>query len=62
LFFKYFFDSFIHPDVKHESKYKKIVNSGLVSFTLQQCTDGENFIYNIDADSIINIYGGFESK
>ena len=47
----------------HEAKSKKIMNSGVVSFTLRQAVDEKgNYLYAIDPASINVIYGGFTTK
>lgn len=63
LWFKYFFQTFLPHAVDHDAKKKKIVNSGVVAFTLETCI-GEDGVamYRIDPNSIQNIYGGFTTK
>jgi hypothetical protein len=63
LWFKSFFQTFLPNAIEHPAKSKKIANSGVVTFTLQQAIDQDNmFIYAIDPQSIEVVYGGFESK
>lgn len=47
----------------HEAKSKKIMNSGVVSFTLRQAVDEKgNYLYGIDPVSVTVVYGGFTTK
>lgn len=61
LWFKAFFQTFLPHGVDHISKKKKIVNSGVIAFTLTEATNeqGEK-MYRIDPLSIQSVYGGFE--
>lgn len=62
LYFKYFFHTYLSPHSKHIAKTHKIVNSGVVSFTIKRGLLDNNYIYSIEEDSITVLYGGFEHK
>mmetsp|Transcript_17265 Transcript_17265/g.42503 ORF Transcript_17265/g.42503 Transcript_17265/m.42503 type:complete len:359 (-) Transcript_17265:386-1462(-) len=60
LWFKEFFKNYLPRASTHKSKKKKMVNCGVVAFTLQHArhpTHGD--LYRIDPDSITVVYGGF---
>ncbi|RYH25718.1 histidine phosphatase family protein [archaeon] len=66
LWFKYYFQTFLPHESTHEAKSKKISNSGVVGFTIQQTTDlltedGQPR-YRIMPDSLVVVYGGFTTK
>lgn len=58
LWFRYFFKTFLPARSTHEAKTKKMLNSGVVGFTLSR--DKSN--YRIDPDSVDVVYGGFAKK
>lgn len=63
LWFKHFFQTFVPFHVNHPSKNQKLVNSGVVSFTLHRCEDEFGApSYRIDPSTIETVYGGFTSK
>ncbi|CEM20141.1 unnamed protein product [Vitrella brassicaformis CCMP3155] len=57
--FRHFFRAYMPGDVDHVAKRKKIVNGGMVRFTLQKRIIGEGVDYHIDPASVAVIYGGF---
>jgi broad specificity phosphatase PhoE len=60
LWFKEFFKAFLPKASTHKSKKKKIVNCGVVAFTIQHAKHAKHGdLYRIDPDSIDVIYGGF---
>lgn len=60
LFFRSFFQMFLPRGIEHIGKKKKIVNGGVVMFTLREATvDASNKEYMIDPSSIVVVYGGF---
>jgi len=59
LWFKAFFQMFIARSAEHIAKKKKLVNAGVVAFTLEQGEPGE---FHIPVDSIEPIFGGFEGE
>ena len=56
LWFRSFFREFLPRELDHISKKKKMVNGGLVAFTLIKMGDK----VAIDPDSVQVIYGGFK--
>ena len=63
LWFKSFFQLFLPPATDHISKKRKIVNCGVVGFTLQVVRDARGAtLYRIDPASIAVVYGGFDTK
>jgi hypothetical protein len=63
LWFKYYFQTYLPYSVNHDSKKKKITNSGVVSFTLGRGDDDKGQqLYRIEPDSITVLYGGFTTK
>lgn len=64
LWFKYFFQTFLPHSCTHESKNKKIQNSGAIAFKIEEFTDpsdGVNY-FRVDPESIVTVYGGFTTK
>ena len=63
LWFRSFFQLFLPPAADHISKKRKIVNCGVVGFTLQVVRDARGAtLYRIDPASIAVVYGGFDTK
>jgi broad specificity phosphatase PhoE len=63
LWFKSFFNVFLPPDSDHQAKSRKLVNCGIVGFTLQAGRDARgNAKYRVDPASLAVVYGGFETK
>lgn len=64
LWFKHFFQTFLPHKTDHEAKTKKITNSGVVAFTLQQTFETEDGMprYRVDPESLVIVYGGFTTK
>eukprot|EP00611_Tribonema_gayanum_P020163 TRINITY_DN3626_c0_g1_i3.p1 TRINITY_DN3626_c0_g1~~TRINITY_DN3626_c0_g1_i3.p1 ORF type:complete len:333 (-),score=105.50 TRINITY_DN3626_c0_g1_i3:200-1198(-) len=60
LWFRDFFRNFLPFAAQHASKQKKIVNCGVVAFTLQQGTLNGRTAYKVDPASITVVYGGFK--
>jgi phosphohistidine phosphatase SixA len=58
--FRAFFQTYLPKNFEHVSKKKKLVNGGIVGFTLMHTTtkSGEDK-YMIDKDSLVVLYGGF---
>jgi len=59
LFYRSLFQVFLPRDVEHIGKKKKIVNGGVVMFTLREATVEKKKEYMIDPSSIVVVYGGF---
>lgn len=67
LWFRSFFKTFIPKDHDHIAKRKKLVNGGVVAFTLERTSKGststgdkgQDFVYRIDPKHIVVLYGGF---
>eukprot|EP00550_Attheya_septentrionalis_P003936 CAMPEP_0198288346 /NCGR_PEP_ID=MMETSP1449-20131203/6869_1 /TAXON_ID=420275 /ORGANISM="Attheya septentrionalis, Strain CCMP2084" /LENGTH=375 /DNA_ID=CAMNT_0043986461 /DNA_START=108 /DNA_END=1235 /DNA_ORIENTATION=+ len=59
LWFRSFFRSFLPRTFEHVSKKKKIVNGGIVAFTLLRIKDPSGYHYMMDPASITVLYGGF---
>jgi hypothetical protein len=59
-YFRAFFQTYLPKNFDHVSKKKKLVNGGVVGFTLMHTTtkSGEDK-YMIDPNSIVTLYGGF---
>lgn len=51
---------YLPRSVDHESKKKKIVNAGAVSFTLEKGTHDGKTLFRIDPSSISVMMGGFK--
>jgi hypothetical protein len=63
LWFKNFFQTYLPHKTAHDAKFKKITNSGAVSFTIYRGEDADGLaLYRIDPDSIEVLYGGFTTK
>ena len=63
LWFRSFFRTFLPSSSKEHVAYrKKMVNCGVVSFTLHFGSKDGKKIHRIDPDSICSITGGFEGK
>jgi hypothetical protein len=59
--FRAFFQTYLPSDFQHVSKTKKLINGGMVGFTLCHTkvkTTGEDK-YMIDPNSLVVLYGGF---
>ena len=60
LFFRSFFQCYLPRGEEHVSKKKKLVNGGVVMFTLREASlSGGKKEYMIDKSSVVVIYGGF---
>lgn len=61
LWFRSFFRTYLPHSSTHISKKKKLINGGLVGFTLQRLKDPDtgDFHYMIDPTSIAVLHGGF---
>lgn len=65
LWFRSFFRTFLPYSSDHVSKKKKLINGGIVGFTLQRIKvkgsndDGLSYKYMIDPTSIVVLHGGF---
>ncbi|CAM9185913.1 unnamed protein product, partial [Ectocarpus fasciculatus] len=63
LWFKHFFQTYLPFSSNHVSKNKKIVNSGVMAFTLHRWEDEFGApSYRIDPESFETVYGGFTTK
>jgi hypothetical protein len=64
LWFKHFFQVYLPFSSTHVAKTQKIVNTGVVSFTLQKYSDRQGTLlgYRIEPTSIQTVYGGFMVK
>ncbi|CAM9107379.1 unnamed protein product [Pylaiella littoralis] len=60
LYFRSFFRCFLPQKVVHDAKKKKIVNCGVVAFTLESGVFDGRPAYRIEPKSIVNVYGGFK--
>ena len=60
LWFRSFFRTYLPHSSEHVSKKKKLVNGGIVGFTLQRLQDEKGeYHYMIDQTSIVVLHGGF---
>lgn len=59
LWFRSFFRTYLPRDVEHVSKKKKLINGGIVGFTLQRISTKSGDHYLIDHKSVTVLYGGF---
>jgi hypothetical protein len=60
LWFRSFFRTFLPRSSNHVAKTKKLVNGGLVGFTLERLEVSANeYHYMIDPTSIVTLHGGF---
>jgi len=59
-----FFSLYLPKGSSHPSKKKKLINCGVVGFTLQVGRDRQTGLqkYLIDEASIASVYGGFATK
>lgn len=66
LWFKSYFQTYLPHASTHDSKNLKIVNSGLVGFTLHRHVDDSAAAallgYRVEESSIVNVYGGYTKK
>lgn len=64
LWFKYFFQTYLPHHTNHDAKNKKITNSGVVAFKIDEFVDPTDGLtsYRIDPASIVTVYGGFTTK
>jgi broad specificity phosphatase PhoE len=64
LWFKSFFQTYLPHKSEHKAKNMKIVNSGIVGFTLHRCVDEHGTVigYRVEESSIVNVYGGYTKK
>ncbi|CAM9128105.1 unnamed protein product [Ascophyllum nodosum] len=60
LYIRSFFRNFLPEEVQHFAKEKKIVNCGVVAFTIVRGDYNGRPAYRIDPDSIVKVYGGFK--
>ena len=59
IWFRSFFKTFLPYQVDHVSKNRKIVNAGVVAFTLMKLPTPKGNKYMVDPKSIQVLYGGF---
>jgi hypothetical protein len=59
IWFRTFFKTFLPYQVNHVAKNRKIVNGGVVAFTLMKLDTPKGSKYMVDQNSIQVIYGGF---
>ena len=59
LWFRSFFRTYLPYETEHISKKNKLINGGVVGFTLQRIKKGESYHYMIDPTSIVVLHGGF---
>lgn len=58
--FRVFFQTYLPKDFDHVSKKKKLINGGVVGFTLLHAkTDAGESKYMIDPSTLVILYGGF---
>lgn len=62
LYNREFFRTFLPHSFPHDAKNKKMVNCGVVRFTLARGTHNGRVMYRIVPDSVKTVYGGFTSK
>lgn len=63
LWFKHFFQTYLPFSSDHAAKKQKIVNSGVVAFTLHRWEDEFGApSYRIAPESVETVYGGFSAK
>ena len=63
LWFKAYFQTFLPFHFDHDAKKKKMVNSGVVAFTVHRAIGNDGSpVYKIEPESLTTIYGGFTSK
>eukprot|EP00934_Nitzschia_sp_Nitz4_P003315 Nitzschia sp. Nitz4//scaffold14_size191712//549//1637//NITZ4_001696-RA/size191712-processed-gene-0.296-mRNA-1//-1//CDS//3329536846//3305//frame0 len=57
--FRAFFQTYLPKSFDHVSKKKKLINGGIVGFTLMRKQTEKGYKYSIDPNSIVVLYGGF---
>lgn len=57
--FRAFFQTFLPTTFEHMSKKKKLINGGIVGFTLMRKKTDTGYKYMIDSSSLVVLYGGF---
>jgi hypothetical protein len=62
IWFRNFFKIFLPKNVQHCAKDVKMVNCGVVSFTLTKGQLDGDPAYRIEAETLTELYGGFEKK
>eukprot|EP00752_Nemacystus_decipiens_P016413 g14670.t1 len=60
LYFRSFFRCFMPQSAVHDAKKKKIVNCGVVAFTLERGVYDGRPAFKIEPDSFVNVYGGLK--
>ncbi|CAM9127714.1 unnamed protein product [Scytosiphon promiscuus] len=60
LYFRSFFRCFLPQSTVHDAKKKKMVNCGVVAFTLDRGEYNGEPAYKIAPESIVSVYGGFK--
>lgn len=60
LYFRSFFRCFLPQDEVHDAKKKKIVNCGVVAFTLARGVHNNKPAYMVQPGSVVSVYGGFK--
>ncbi|CAN0367693.1 unnamed protein product, partial [Ectocarpus fasciculatus] len=60
LYFRSFFRCFLPQSAVHDAKKKKMVNCGVVAFTLESGVYEGRQAYKIEPESIVSVYGGFK--
>ena len=57
--FRAFFQTYLLSSFEHISKKKKLINGGIVGFTLMRKKSAHGYKYMIDSSSMVVLYGGF---
>lgn len=57
--FRAFFQTYLPKTFEHVSKKKKLINGGIVGFTLMRKKTDSGYKYSIDPTSLVVLYGGF---
>lgn len=57
--FRAFFQTYLPKSFEHVSKKKKLINGGIVGFTLMRKKTDTGYKYMIDPSSLVVLYGGF---
>jgi len=57
--FRAFFQTYLPSTFEHVSKKKKLINGGVVGFTLMRKKTDTGYNYMIDSSSLVVLYGGF---
>jgi hypothetical protein len=60
IWFRAFFRTYMPYTIDHICKTRKVVNCGIIAFSLLKATKGTEPIFMIDPQSVRVIYGGFE--